>query len=207
MPLTVGDVVQLSFSGRVFNQRVLFTHNFRVSETQSSAPSWEILQDIAEFFENDDNPLKSKYLACLPPQYVMNDVRAQVLYPLRLPYESVPTGSPGTQTNATEVSNLAACFTLYSALTGRKQIAVSHVGPISPTYANDGVWNSDVLTPLIDLADECTNTYAITAAQTTLVPVILHKGANQNPRTNDVVGFRIQNTVRTMRRRTVGRGE
>lgn len=207
MPLTVGDTVQISYSGRCFNQRILFTHNFRVSETTSSAPATEITLDIAEFFSDAANPLREKYLACLPPQYTLDEVRAQVLYPLRLPYASVPLGVPGEGQDAAETTNLAACFTLHTALTGRDQIAVSHIGPISSVHAASGVWTASILGALIDLADECTNTYAITAALTTLVPVVLHKGANANPRYHDVVGFRIQQTVRTMRRRTVGRGE
>lgn len=210
MGLAVGDIVSMSFSGVCLGQRILLTHNLRV--TTAASGSTTVQQDLTALAEYVDPAQPARigeaYLACMPSNYTLSYVQTQALYPTRSAYWREVYGEVGTFDGpAATAPNLAGVITLGTALAGRRQIANKHVGPLSPDGYNAGLIGATQLAAFETFASYLRAIIAIPTS-CTYTPIVYHRtGDGPAAKFDNVTRSTIQNTVRVMRRRTVGLGE
>lgn len=207
MPLAVNDIVQVSYRGTCLGQRIMLVTSWRVTATASiNSVATDLQSVVSRFNQNLAGDPRPTYLACMGQNYTLNEVRAQRIYPTRSRFETATPSVIGTIAEDVTAVNVAGVVTRVTADAGRSQVANSHLGPPPPTRYSQGAvtigyatvmsawaatWNANLFTtiPVIDLA-----------------PTIFHR-ASVTPKWSDIIGSRVQTTLRTMRRRTVGLGE
>jgi len=208
MAVFAGDTVKIWFRGTCFLQRIIFDLSYRVNVGNAGVTTNAALNELLnEVFGAGANGIVPQYLACLPPQYIMDEIRAQVIKPVRSAYTSqgVPAATVGTHAGAATVACDSATINRRTAGAGRDQVSVLKVGPCP-----DGASAAGQLTPAYQALLGILGTASIKAL---LLPVstiqltscILKPDGTTNNR--DLVGFHIGTTSRVMTRRVVGRGE
>jgi len=208
MPLVVDEIVQISYRGRCFGQRILLVTNWRVDTTASTASVLDDLTNIATDFEATSVPgsICDVYMACLATDYTLEAVRAQVVRPSRSLYVDRTSAAVGTGQSACETANLAGTVTRVSLAAGRKGIATNHLGPLPSDAMVDGGLDSLQLGALGQWGVDFASPRTVTAGTIALLPVILHPVGSPIA-SSDILTFRTSNTVRVMRRRTLHVGE
>jgi hypothetical protein len=163
MGLMNNDVVRVQWRGLCFGQRIILNNDYIVIGDLN--PLTSVAQDLGNILASaavggvDDKT--TRYLACLPPQYTMTDMRAQKLNPARSAYVSLATpATVGTHASPATVANDSAALTLRTPLAGRKFYGTKHIGPI-PDAASAaglltgayktilGLFGADLIAPLV----------------------------------------------------------
>jgi len=206
MPVNPGDLVQLSWRGTCFNQRVLMVRNFRVTGSGGSPqPTGQTLAQIIDAVEpgTGSQPISDAYLACLTANYTLNAIRAQVVRPDRSAfversYNDAGTGGAGT------LSNTMGAITFRTANAGRNQVSTIKVGPLPAAFTIAGDVAAAGRAFLASLADFLQAPFVVNPPAITLSPIIWHApGLTYDA----IINYTVQPQARVMVRRTVGRGE
>lgn len=208
MPVNSGDIILVSVFGRCFGQRIMLTHHYRASGAGApTVPTSAGLDAILDVLgPGGDVDLRAAYLACLPPDYEVDFARAQVVWPTRSAFvTSEGWDGNGGNASGTESSNQTGVITLRTENAGRDQISNKHIGPLPSAAQVNGFLSDPYEALLSTLANKLLQAFIVDDIDLTLTPVIYHR--NKEPRYNALVGKRINDTVRTQRRRTVGLGE
>jgi hypothetical protein len=147
------------------------------------------------------------YLACLPAQYRLDEVRSQVIQPVRSAYTDLQFagGKPGTHVGPATVACDSAAIVRRTILAGRDQVSTLKVGPCPDGASAAGIL-TDAYAALLGVFGSATiTTFIAGATQLTLVPTILTPDGTHNFR--DLESFHVGVASRVMRRRVVGIGE
>lgn len=207
MGLLNNDIVQISFRGLCFGQRIIMTRPYVISGdfpvgTSIGQDLESIIGAVAPAGVQD---IATPYLACLPPQYSLTGIRAQRIWPTRVAYrEDSIIGAVGTNAGAATVANDSACITLRTALSGRKQVANMHIGPVPDTVSVAGLITNAYKATLNPLGTKLVTSFVPPASGSLVVPVVYHRASH----TFDLVQqFILGDQSRVQRRRTVGIGE
>lgn len=205
MPLEVGDVILVSWRGLCFNQRIILTHTYKV--VTAPDPETSVVHNLSALADALDTggtqDVTTSYLACLPPQYRLTQVRAQRIYPIRSAYVAKTKDLPGTHEAPATVANDAAALTLRTDYSGRNQIATKHIGPIPDDVSASGLLIAAYKALLVTLGTKLLVT-AEFAATGSANPGIYHRATNGFDTCWTAI---IGDQSRTQRRRTVGVGE
>lgn len=215
MPISVGEVVKITYFGRALSQRIIFARHYYVLNEVLMQPIEAILFNVAANYNAIGGhgtipQITYKYLLHQPTGYRLEKVSAQCMKPLpsvRVDSTLEANGGGGAGPDAT---NLCATFALTTNRLGRAEVAKYHPGPLPSSRVVDGLLSAGGQTALQELALACLETTTTDmGAQDplTLAPIIWH-GPNRAPTLADlVVLVRLNKTVRTERRRTIGLGE
>lgn len=205
MGLATGDVVLVTYWANVNAQTVLQTlrHVVTVSDTTTS-----VQQDLASFAAWFTDPAVgpkplNKLLLCQSQDLDYNRLTAQRVYPARTTFWNEPFTATGGDMSSCDAQNIAASLTKRSLFPGRKGVGRIQIGGLGQDAY---------------LAGELTNAFQTLANAygASLLGSIPFPGTTMRARlcTNgginalDSVVFScdVQETLRTMRRRTVGLG-
>lgn len=208
MPINAGDTLRLTFLGRCFGQRIMLDLSY-VCTVGNATATPTLLNELI----NNTAPgapaateIGTSYLACLPPQYTLEQMRAQVIRPVRSAYTSVNfVATVGTNPNPATVAADSAAITRRTLLAGRKQVSVLKIGPAPDGASAAGLITAAYTGLLGTLAQRTITTLLMPISTAQYVPCILDPLGNFDGR--NLVGFLIQTESRVMRRRVVGRGE
>lgn len=205
MAILVNSAVQVSFKGTWQGQRIILTQNYVVSANASANSVVQDLGTIVGYFNlGGAGAFRTNYLLCLPTNYTLNFIRAQVIAPFRSVYVDVASNVVGTYGGSASTGNLQFPITLYTANGGRNQIAVKKIGPAGDSsYVNGAPENTFKAGALTGFAAELTQQQVTLAPAITLDPIVMHPGGTFTP----VIGSRLPDRVGTMRRRTLRVGE
>lgn len=213
MAVELGDVMFLSWRGRYAGQRIVLTHTLqnviRPSNTRTPAQVMgSILQKVNPAIMG--SVITNAYLAALPEQYTLEEIRAQLVFPTRYRWQSLNTaGFSGTNPNSANSGQLAGVLTFWTALSGRSQVANKHIGPLPDALSGNGVLTAGALATLLTLRATLAEPIdMITTLDGVWQPGIWHSRAKDGQPTFDQwISSTTQTTTRVMRRRTVGVGE
>lgn len=207
MGLLNADNVLVSWRGLCFGQRIILTNWYTVVGDLN--PLTTTAQDLANILNviapagADDKT--TRYLACLPPQYSLTEMRAQLISPQRSAYVPVAfAATPGTNANAATVANDSAAITIRTPFAGRNFRGTKHIGPIP-----DGASANGLLTPafrvlLSNLGTALIEAITPAGAGGFLANVVYNQGTQVGTFTTN---FLLGDQSRVIRRRTVGVGE
>lgn len=206
MPVTAGDTMRLTLLGTCFGQSIFADLSYRCTVGNSGLSTQAVLDEtLAQVVAGGANDVVTRYRACLPPQYTMTELRAQIIKPVRSAFRSsFPVGFVGTNAGAATVACDSAALLRRTALSGRNQISVLKVGPVpdgasaagllTVAYTNTlGLWGPDTIKGLL-----------LPVSTVQWVNTILDKNGLASGR--DLINFAIRPESRVMRRRVVGRG-
>ena len=207
MGLAVGDIVQVQWRGLAMNQQFLLTRNYVLSggggNAAHSVP--EDLLDIGEAINVGGlNDLTTDFLALMPTNYQLFEIRTQRIAPERSVLVDVNAGpAAGTEGSVAVVPNDAAVVTFRTELAGRNQVANIHLGPLPVDGASAGQITGPYNGLINAFAILLTDNLAIAGFTGILKPIILHKPAMT---WNLITHFQIQPQARVMVKRTLNRG-
>lgn len=208
MAVSVGDVFHLTFVGRCNQQRIMLNLDYEITALTGSTSDILLSDDLCErVTQAGADLLETDFLNTMPANYVLDEVTAQKIYPDRFRMSKNTRGLAGNLANDALTSNVNAVITLYCELSGRKYISNKHVGPAPTTagWIDDGLVTVGYKAVLNTLKTKFLDAIVVLGWYTA-TPVIFHQG-DAFPKSDYIVGGTVQDTVRIMRRRTVGLGE
>lgn len=211
MDAAVGDQVILTAFGTWAGERIMMVRGYRITATNAGITTDLANATLIKYVRAGALGLdayESDYLACLPPQYTLDFWRSQIVRPVRTVPIDFLRAAPGTHAEDTETGNQAAVITFRTAFSGRRHVSNVHIGPIpqGPLTQDNGLVTAAYKSLLDTLATNMLNSFSDLATGLTFEPSIFHKPFG--PLLYDKITTQVvQNELRTMRRRTVGRGE
>jgi len=208
MALAQFDVIQVSIRSTLFDQRILNILHYIVNVAHTGSTG-DQLKDIATSIANDtgSQPIISTLIALFSPELLIDDVRAQRVYPARTIYYQTDVSQAGTNIAGCKTSNVAMSLTKRSETPGRKGIGRIQLAGIGDGYMVAGKWDlGGIGAEVLAVRNALVGSYTTAATPITLVPVIFNPtGAPDHYSVVTNVDF--EDTVRTMHRRTVRLGE
>lgn len=207
MPLLPDDVVRLQFRGRCFGQQILADLTYVVSVGVPAQPTDTVLLDFLNQIQIGATDLRTPYLALLPPQYVLDEIRAQKVFPTREAYVSFfpVAGTVGTNANNATVGNDAAAITRRTALSGRSQVSTLKIGPAPDGAAAAGAITAAYGALLATFAAATLTTVVDAVSTAQYVACIANRNGVVNGRL--LRSYRVGIYSRVNYRRTVGIGK
>jgi len=207
MGLLNNDIVQMSWRGKCFNQRIIMVRNYLV------LGDYNVATTIAQDLDDITNQLApagafdatTAYLACLPPEYELQEIRSQRVKAVRsVIRSSVFGGLPGTHASSATVPTDSGAITFRTDLAGRSQVSVVKIGPLPDAASVAGNLTAAQLAKHSALATKLLTAFAPAGSGSVITPVVVGKAlTNPSALTSAVPEV----TSRVITRRTVGRGE
>lgn len=206
MSLPVDTIIEAGLVARCCGQRVLNVFHYRVKEVSALTQyADEMDAFISKFAEVQIGSMMAKIIEISPGNWELLRVTAQAIHPTRLRRITQASTEVGSGENSM-VSNLQASITTGAIFAGRQYIGGKRF-LIGPDLANLGVINSGAKVTLGQLADTLLEDVQSASGGGVYGPVIFHRNPATTPRWNDLYVAFPQDTVRVLRRRTVGLGE
>jgi len=204
--VTVGDRVLVTVNMTAFNQRLMSTFCFGLSSLTGAATQPAAFARLHAALTAAGG-LLSTYRLALCPEFAMTEVWYQIIAPLRFAKYTENSGlGAGLFAGHTAYSaNQAAVILRRGDLGTRSNVSTLHVpiGQDNGSQANGGI-GGDLYVPLTNLADKIKLPVITTTVVAQWDPVI-----NNGPNVGDltpITDTAVMEAVRTMSRRTVGRG-
>lgn len=204
----VGNVIQITMFGKLHGQTIMNVFNYRMATSTEDPPAGPVAAEIAaQFFAN----LHLVVMARLSNEYTTDRLRIQDVYPTRYVHHdfapSQPSNQGGQQVTNSLPSAMSIVTTLISETAGRSHRGRKFWAGIPVGADDDSVVAANVLQTWRGAVDpqliadvEAT----VDLINYTLVPIIW---SLTNPlEKDDVVAALTRETLRTQRRRVVGRG-
>jgi len=206
--ITTGAIFSVTFDGRCFGQQVMNKFYYKVGVTSAGPDPFAALFEALDAQLSVVLGMYTRYRLMLPSNWDATINRYQVLSPDRLvAFDVDKVGLHGTNTFETLTANVAACITRRGSFANRHNIASTHIlRTEDAAFITDGKLTALAkgalslfkghLTTSLDIATD--------SGDTNLIPVIFNKNipADSVPVTSTLT----QETVRVMRRRTLGIG-
>lgn len=205
MSLGVNDIISVDYKGRCFGQRIILTTKYIKSAGPEILPNAdEVNLLIDDLIVGGGVDVLTDYMACLAPEYALEEIRAQRIYIARDAYVQRLVATPGTHASSATVANDSACITLRTDQAGRNDISNKHIGPIPDAVSVAGLLTAGYRTLLANLATKLL-TPAVIGTGETWRPIVTgpHPVYLATLLTTAIVGVQ----SRVQRRRTVGLGE
>lgn len=204
--IVVGDRVQITVNIAAFNQRLMSIFCYGCSSLTGAANHSDMFDRLHTAITAVGG-LVSVYRAALCPEFAIDSVWYQIIAPLRYSKftRTAGLGAGLLAANNAFSANQAAVILRRGDFGTRNNVSTLHV-PIGQTpgcQANGGI-GGDLEVPLFNLADKMKQPINTTTIVSQWDPVINH-GPNVGDYT-PIVNTAVEPNVRTMNRRTVGRG-
>lgn len=203
-PIAGGSVLEVTIETQVASQTCLTLLHYRLGTI--GVPDGLAAIDAFDAVFNGDgfDSVVNRYADCLAQNVTIVALRYQWIYPLR--YTRV-TKSPGTTSGAVSSDAsppaTAAALTKRAQLAGRKNRGTVHMPGVPLSFLNGGIVTGPGLAAYNSLCIVLSNPISVSGGAPT-TPIILNR---TTPTTSqDVVSCSPESTLRTMRRRVVGRG-
>lgn len=199
-----GDLYQVTFSGKLYNQHILTTFGYKLIGVTGPV-TYEVATDELKAKLVAVNGLEDKFLAVCPNDYTLEEIWIQRIYTPRLYRRSWTQFLAGQRPNPALMSNLAMSIerrgeAATRSAVGRVQVPVSaHVSDVSNGAISVGLASAAGAFGL-----EMIQPIATTTGTITWNAHILNASAGVS---TPITAYKVQTVVRTMHRRTVGLGE
>ena len=206
-PLSANAQLFVTMRGELNAQRILNTFQYHLVGTPDPLLDYHDYLDVFLTAFGGAGGMIEKYMQCMPANYVLDRVRLQPTYPVRLRYGDYVMGTTGEFANSAKTSNLAASIRRVTDVLGRRGVGRVQMplpedtfleGKLSDAdgYVTDlGVFGVQMLEPITTVSPAAVWEPVIF----TVVGGIASTGV--------LIDAVPEDTVRVMRRRTVRLGE
>ncbi len=200
-----GDITQITLDGRIYGQRTLTVLHYKVADFATTVELEEHYTGINSAMFGTLLDFEDKYLACCSNNFTLTRILTQVIYPIRYyARELFQSGKAGTVSSVSLPPGVSVSLTKRSLFSTSHSIGGVRMPAVPTTFTAAGELTSVGRTAYSILCD------AIAAPQGTVavninIPIIFRRA---NPSLSEEVFTAFpQNTIRTMSRRVVQRGE
>ena len=211
MPLALNDIIQVSVRGLLFGQRILTVLHYRVSTAAGVTSAEAQLGEFSEDFANNLGGVTVLFdmRAAVGGQYVFKEVRAQRVYPTRTVYRSTLIDVTGTHVDDATTANIAASITKQTARPGRMGVGRIQLAGIPQTMIVAGALNPDYMAGELTTLGEAIVDDAYTSPTEGWVatPCLFNPAFDGAQKWADLLTFTVNDSLRTMHRRTLRLGE
>lgn len=206
MSLSVDDVLILTFSGTLFEQRIMTVLRMVVVAGDPGPTNQDQLEAILTFFNDPVGGGKpfNELLDCQTNQVMYSEARIQRIYPFRTVYYPQPCTGVGTGAGNAASANIAAVVRKRSNKIGRTGIGSVHVAGIAEVSMTSGLIEPGLVTELSEFGATLKDQYTMPAS-TLAVRFCTANGLNADE--TIVTATSVDDRVKTMRRRTLRVGE
>lgn len=207
MSVNINDLFQVRAIGECFGQRIMLTHHYYVYNVfgapAESTTTTELLDEIRAAGGGD--VWETLLRAVMPIEWNLVRWEAQKIKPVRYVFQSVTRAVAGTHAGTTDTANQSASLCFTTALAGQSQKSIKKIGPIPQGAATQD-------------AGLLTAAYKVLLAALgngMLQPIVGALGTEWHPCVphplpvgsfTELQSFTVEDTIRGMSRRTVGRG-
>ena len=204
---TVGSVFLMTLRMTWCNQQLRNVYHFRLDQNSNNRSIDVVATALHSVANTPATGLYATHAALRDQDCVLNDVQIQAIDPARyvaIGFALNQAGAITTLSPNLDTPNLAAVLTRRAVVATRRGVSSLHI-PLA--ISTDTMANGSLtVAAQTDLGDHGNAILSIGSLGDgiTMSSVIYHKAGN--PLTNDIESFFAETTVRTMRRRTVGRG-
>jgi hypothetical protein len=204
MALALGDVIQVSFRGSLFNQQILNILHFSVGVIGTGTDYDQLSMFTSNLVTGGGSvDLVLPFMACMPPEYALEEVRAQRIYPTRTVYAFTLSGAFGQYATGTETTNVAASIEKRTLTPGRMGIGRLQLAGVPTAAMNNGEVSAAFKgTEMLNLANTMIQTITTTAPVVTYNPCLFNPTAT-GPKFSPLFSCIPMDTLRVMRRRTL----
>lgn len=202
----VGQVYMVTSFGRLNGQTIINTFHYRLTEVATVPLTvWEMYEALMEDLSAPDD-LFDKLLDAVSTSFVQEKVRVQLLYPTRRMFRDFDGNGGGTRVGTALPQNVAASIGRKGDGIGRTGIGRVQIAGLIESDNNAGNLSAGAITVLQPLANQIGTSLALDGGGGLADPVIFSSPPQGNPNYVVISQTQVQNTVRVMRRRTVGLG-
>lgn len=202
--LNINDVIEITYQGTILGQRVLNVLHYFV-DAPSTDPSYlSALSHLLGNFKAGAVSPTIAFLNAVAQNYNLDTLKGQVVYPTRKAYVLNNVDLPGLIGSNCTAQNLSGVITKRTSVGTRKGVGALHMPALPPTGYADGLITNAQRT-LYGAVQACLLNPFTDSLETTRIEPCLW--SRSSPGT--VLGLtatQLQPEVRTMRRRTIGRG-
>lgn len=203
--MAAGMIVQLRLEYKLYGQIDLNVLHWRVTSAAAGKEMFDFLRNKVLEEAIDADMLVDGFLPNMSQDCKVQSVYAQVIYPVRYRAVRVVIARPGLQAFDAGTNNIALSVTKQGAVAGRGKTGRIQIPGLAQKWLIDGYWDGAVVAQLNDHCEFwLTNNWTPVGGGVTMKPCLWRP---QNASTNDIIAVQGQDTVRTMRRRTVGVGK
>jgi hypothetical protein len=207
MAVPVNSLVRVNWMGRCFGQRIVLTTGYqKTGGPQVLTEEQEMNGVIDDLIVGGPTDLLTDYMACLPPEYSMEEVRAQVIHSSRFTAVQRVIVTPGTHPNSATVASDSACITLKGRFAGANRRSNKHIGPLPDAASAAGLLTNAFVTRLNNLASAMVSVVVLGGGET-YTPSVWKIDPLNVASVHALNAWTIGTTSRVQRRRTVGLGE
>jgi len=205
MPLSVNDIIQVTVVGEKDGQAILNVFHYQCTTAPSTgSPAENIDALLAHLWAVDTGVIEVLWTAVMPQDYALLSVRGQKVNTPRGAYvEQLLIDNGDLDTDILDSANLTWVFIKQSETPGRRGRGPTHMLVPQTTWLNNGRLSSEGATARSQLVAEIDDVQTV-AAGGVYAPVIYHP--DFSPNFTRITHCTIKPEIRTMRRRTVGRG-
>lgn len=203
--LNVGDTIRCDVVGSLFGQQIISTFAYRIIIESTDADPIAASTSWANQWQAGAVSPYTAFLNCCPPQYTANQIRVQKIRPVRFSPGVAAVADVGQDLNNTENTNSSAVITRAASLSGRRFVGSLHLPGLAAGNMDNGSVALGFLIKMGTLASRMLNDFTDLVGATKGVPVLVHKTGL--PADSALTRAITQQTVRVMRRRTVGVGK
>lgn len=207
VPALTGQIYLSSFYGKLSGQTVISTWTHVLEVTSGSPTVDQIYAGMNADFAgiNTDGKMAQAYRTAAAANFTLEQYRVQCIYPIRYAAAAFNKGYAGTQATDALTTNNAVVIYRRGDLGSRKDQSSLHF-PAAPTSQ----FTDGIVSPVYRAAEmesirtKSLATVTLLGGTVNLKPCIFHRGPQ--PFYSLITFGVVQDTVRTMRRRTVGLG-
>jgi len=208
MGLPAGSIVKVAVEGLLLGQQTVTSWWYRVRFPGASATVIADLDGLLTYFVANVNAPYQAFLACLPSTWDGQFCSAQQITPalsVRRDVTLVPDAGGRGVTNS---SNLSAVVTKGTDQGGRDQIGSFHLPGIADDDQVAGSVSAALLALMGTFASKSLNVLTDPVTAVVYEPILVHRITPSVGSTGTLLTrARAQETIRVMRRRTVGVGK
>lgn len=207
--ISLGDIILHTLVGRLNNQTTMTTFLYELLGTTLPAPTIDTACSTFDAALEAAGNLHSKYRAAMPTNWTGIARWTQVISPTRYIKFVTADTRVGTGLGIADSSNIAAVYERRAGLSGRPYVGTVHL-PCPTVAASLDSGNLTNAQKIVTQDVATQNSFdVITTGGQTWTPVLFRRPKLIPPtpaRITLIHDCFVQNTVRVMRRRTVGRG-
>lgn len=200
----VGSIVQLGIETVCNGQRMLNVLHYRV-ETESGEADVQAEQENFLAQVNSVNGIIDDMKACLSNDVTVVQAVAQFIRAERWARSVLDIGEQGDSLLPCEAQNVAAVITKRTAFAGRWAIGSFHLGGLPSSAYVAGNLDPTFKLDMEVLALQLLEPIVVPIVGGTYVPVLVHP-LGEHGGSTELASTEVQDTLRVMRRRTVGLG-
>lgn len=204
--VALNDVMQMTLGYIVQGQQCLLTRHYYLKNAPADTDYDTWLADMINAWLIGTVPISPTMAALQDTDVVQNFIMCQKVYPQRWYYLRIPQSIPGTNVTGNPLpSNVAVTITLQPENPGRGRSGSAHIGGLTTEALTDSGRVSNATQGLMnDLAEQLNNGIGGVSPNNYWAPCMYKPSGTT--RINPVISFTLQDSMRVMRRRTLGLG-